>query len=149
MSSGKNRELVLREGATVHVDYKTTNFADRYGASAKDNERFDVVYDCASERGGVIYRTAAVACLRAANTEEGRKHGQYVTLNGRATMWLRWLTIGQRKNQHMFLTQFNTKDLNLIAQLVDDGWENRTQRLNPMVGKVLPLTSQDEVVHRL
>ena len=147
---GQDFGLVLREGDLDRANHTTTNFADLCGASAADKEKFDVVYDCASGSGsGEDYRESAVTCLRAANTEEGRKHGQYVTLNGRATMWLRWLTIGQRKNQHMFLTQFNTKDLNLIAQLVDDGWENRTQRLNPMVGKVLPLTSQDEVVHRL
>ena len=149
MSSGKNRELVLREGATVHVDYKTTNFADRYGASAKDNERFDVVYDCASERGGVIYRTAAVACLRAANTEEGRKHGQYVAINGPASMWLRMFTIGQKKNEHLFGVSANTKDLNLLAHLVDDGWSDGTQRLNPIVMKVLSLTSQADVVRCL
>ena len=150
VSSGKNRELVLREGATVHVDYKTTNFADRYGASAADNEKFDVVYDCASGSGaGENYKAAALTCLRTADAEEGREHGQYVAINGPASMWLRKFTIGQKTNEHLFLTDANTKDLNLLSQLVDGGWSDGTRRLNPIVTKVLSLTSQADVVRRL
>ena len=150
VSSDKNRELVLRQGATGFVDYNTTNFADQCGASAADIAKFDVVYDCASGSGaGENYKTSALTCLRAANAEAGRKHGQYVAINGPAGMWLRMFTIGQKKNEHLFITNANSKDLTLISQLVDDGWSDGAQRLNPIVRKVLPLTSQAELVRCL
>ena len=52
VSSRQNRELVLREGATDHVDYTTTNFADSCGIGAAEHKKFDVVYDCASPYAG-------------------------------------------------------------------------------------------------
>ena len=150
VSSDNKRELVLREGATGYVDYTTTNLTDRSGASSADIAKFDVVYDCASGSGpGENYKTLALTWLRAANTEEGRKHGQYVAINGPAGMWLQMFALDQKTNEHLFLTDANTKDLNLLAQLVDDGWSNGTQRLNPIVMKVLPLTSQAELVRCL
>ena len=128
VSSEKNRELVLRQGATGFIDYTTTNFVDSCGAGAADIEKFDVVYDCASGSGAdENYKPSALTCLRAANTEEGRKHGQYVAINGPASMWLRMFTIGQKKNEHLFGVSANTKDLNLLAQLVDGGWSDGIQ----------------------
>ena len=150
MSSAKNRELVLREGATGHIDYNSTNFADRCGASASDKERFDVVYDCASgSGGGEDYKTSAVTCLRGADAEVGRSHGQYVAISGAASMWLRMFTIGQKRNENLFISEPNTKDLNLLSELVDSGWADAVHKLHPVVMKVLPLTSQAMVVRAL
>ena len=147
VSSRQNRELVLREGATDHVDYTTTNFADSCGIGAADHKKFDVVYDCASPyAGGESYKAAALTCLRAADPE---KHGQYVALNGPAAMWLRWFTIGQEENENLFATDANTKDLDLLAKLVDSGWGFGAKRLNPVILKVFPLTSQADVVRCL
>ena len=147
VASAKNRNLVLREGATGYIDYTTADFADSCGASASDKEKFDVVYDCATGSGaGEDYRAAAVSCLRDADAQKGRKHGQYVTINGPAGMWMRMFTIGQKKNEHLFLMDSNTKDLNLLSQLVDDGWSDGAHKLNPIIMKVLSLSSQADVV---
>ena len=146
VSSAKNRDLVMREGATGHVDYATTNFADRYGESAAPGERFHVVYDCASGSGaGEQYKDAALACLR--KPAKGT-HGQYVAINGGIGMWARKFTIGQKANEHLFLTDVNTKDLNLLANLADVGWADGTQKLNPIMMKVLPLDSQSQLVRK-
>jgi hypothetical protein len=51
------------------------------------------------------------------------KEGQYVTINAATKMWLQYLCCcySTGKNQHLFLTDANTKDLTEIAQLVDHG----------------------------
>ena len=75
VSSDKNRELVLREGATGHIDYATTDIADRCKAQVSDDrmEKFDLVYDCVSGSGSHDnYRSSALACLRHANITAGR-----------------------------------------------------------------------------
>ena len=150
VSNSNKQELVLREGATGYVEYTNTNFTDYSGASAADNAKFDVVYDCASGPGAdENYKTLALTWLRPANAKEGRKHGQYVALNGPVSMWLQSFAVNQSTNEHLFLTDANTKDLNFLANLVDDGWSDGTQRLNPIVMKVLSLTSQAHVVRHL
>ena len=151
VSSGEKHGLVLREGDVGYANHTTTNFADLCGVNAPDSEKFDVVYDCASgsKKKGKNYKTSAVTCLRAAKPEEGRKHGQYVAINGPASMWLQMFAVNQSTNEHLFLTDANTKDLNLLSQLVDTGWSDGTQRLKPIVMKVLSLTSQAYVVRCL
>ena len=161
VSSDDNWGMVLRQGATGV--YPPNDFADRCASTVYDNERFDVVYDCASgSKSGEYYKKSAVTCLREADAKAGRKHGQYVAINGPTSMWVRQYTIGQKKNEHLFVSKHNTKDinllpsvfvgrnntkdLNLLSQLVDDGWAGGTKRLDPVVMKVLPLTSQAEVV---
>ena len=147
VTSSENREVVMREGTTSYVDYKTTNLADRCGAGAADTERFDVVYDCASgSESGENYKTSAVSCLREADTNAGRKHGQYVAINGPYSDWVRMYMNYQQKNQHLFLMFATTKDLDLLTQLVDEGWSDGAQKLRPKIMKVLSLTSQAEVV---
>ena len=150
VSSEENREVVLKEGGTGYIDYKTTNLADRCAPSALDNKRYDVVYDCASgSQTGENYKTSALTCLREADAGAGHKHGQYVAINGHRGAWLRAVMNMQKENQHIFLTVANTKDLNLLSQLVDNGWSDGTKRLNPVVMKVFPLTSQAQVVRCL
>ena len=147
VGSAKNRELVLKEGATEFIDYTTTNFFDTCGAGAADDKRFDVVYDCASGSGaGENYRASAVTCLREADAKSGRRHGQYVAINSPGGMWVRAFTIGQKKNEHLFLMDSNTKDLALLARLVDEGWSHGSEKLKPVVMKVLEFTSQADVV---
>jgi len=36
-------------------------------------------------------------------------------------MWIRHFTIGQKKNEHLFLTNANTTDLKILADLADKG----------------------------
>ena len=144
VTSTKNRELVLREGANGFLDYTVADIAERCGPEVSDHLRFDVVYDCASGSGeGENYRESGVTCLREPDEHEGRPHGQYVATNGANIMWMRMYTIGQRRNEHLFLNKPNTADLNLIAELVDGGV------LNPVVMKAIPLTSQAELVRAL
>ena len=112
--SGKNKALVLENGATSVIDYTTTNFWD-------DKTKYDVVYDTATNSGkGEAYKTHALSVLTKGNTES-KSHGQYVTINAATGMWLKllccccWLP----KNQHLFLTDANTNDLKDIAARVD------------------------------
>ena len=148
VSSDDNWGMVLRQGATGV--YPPNDFADRCASTVYDNERFDVVYDCASgSKSGEYYKKSAVTCLREADAKAGRKHGQYVAINGPTSMWVRQYTIGQKKNEHLFVSKHSTEDLNFLSQLVDDGWAGGTKRLDPVVMKVLPLTSQAEVVRAL
>ena len=140
VTSTKNRELVLREGATGFLDYTTTDIADRCKASDDRMEKFDIVYDCVSGSGSTDnYRAPALACLRHANITAGRKHGQYVASSG--GMWLR--VFGPKQNEHLFSSKPNTEDLNFLAKLVDDGV------FSPVVMKAIPLTSQAELVRAL
>ena len=114
VSSDKNRELVLQEGATGYLNYATTNIADRCKARTDPMEKFDIVYDCVTGSGsGDSYKSSALACLRHANITAGRKHCQYVAAGGGTGIWMRMF--GPKQNEHLFLNKPNTTDLNLIA----------------------------------
>jgi len=129
--SGKNEALVRENGADEVVDYTTTSLAEHY-TNMEEAARFDVIYDAASGSGaGEDYRAQALPLLK---QEEPR--GQYVAINGAASMWARRFTIGQKKDQHLVLTEMNTKDLEELARMVAEG------TLRPVVAKQLALTEE-------
>ena len=85
-----------------------------FGEQAADLDRFDVIYDCATNSGGgENYKEQALRCLK-------RPGGQYVAINGALGMWLRLFSgWGQKQNEHLFLTNVNTADLEHLSSLVD------------------------------
>ena len=144
--SGKNAELVRAQGAARVVDYtkEPLSAACAGGAGAA---AFDVVFDAATNSGaGENYKAAAIACLR--KGAPGAAAGQYVAINGGAGMWLRMFTIGQRKNEHLFLTNAVTADLEQLAALADgDGGAPEeggvtASRVRPVIALQLPFTAE-------
>jgi len=130
--SGKNEQLVRNLGATKMIDYKTTKFVDVYG-EAKEDEKFDVVYDCASYSGaGEDYIEDSYRVLKV-----GPPAGQYVPINGTKTMWARAQLNLQAANTHLFLCDVNTKDLDSLSKLVAE------EGLRPVISKTLPFTTKD------
>lgn len=129
--SGKNEEMVRGLGATQVVDYKKTNFVDVYGG-VKDEEKFDVVYDCASFSGhGEDYVADSQRVLRV-----GPPQGQYVPINGSKMMWIKWQLNLQPANTHLFLCHSSRQNLEKISKLVVD------EDLKPVIAKVLPFTTE-------
>jgi len=130
--SGKNEQLVRNLGATKMIDYKTTKFVDVYG-EAKEEEKFDVVYDCASYSGaGEDYVEDSHRVLKV-----GPPAGQYVPINGSKTMWARAQLNLQAANTHLFMCHANTKDLDTVSKLVAE------ESLRPVISKILPFTTKD------
>ena len=83
--SGRNEALVREQGATEVVDYTKADvlehYSDQEGKVVEEN-KFDVVYDCASgSGGGENYKEKSIALLK--------DEGQYVAINGSLMMWLR------------------------------------------------------------
>ena len=131
--SGKNRDIVLENGATRVIDYTQENFWEQ-------DEKFDIVFDTATNSGGnEDYKEHALSVLKpdADGGESGHGHGQYVAINGFISMWLRAFTIGQKKNEHLFLTDVNTGDLDLIRTFVMEG------KIKPVVQTTLQLNADD------
>jgi len=127
--SGKNEEMVRSLGATKMIDYKTTNFVDVY-ADAKDEEKFDVVYDCASFSGhGEDYTEDSRRVLRV-----GPPAGQYVAINGSKTMWVRAQVNMLPANYHLFISKTTTKSLDTISKLVSE------EGLRPVIAETHPFT---------
>jgi len=130
--SGKNEQLVRNLGATKMIDYKTTKFVDVYG-EAKEEEKFDVVYDCASYSGaGENYIADSHRVLKT-----GPPAGQYVPINGSMTMWIRMQMNLQAANTHLFFMASNTKDLETLSKLVVE------EGLRPVISKRLAFTMND------
>jgi NADPH:quinone reductase-like Zn-dependent oxidoreductase len=134
--SSNNAEYVKEHGAHRVVDYRAQKFEAVFGKQAANDERFDVVYDCATNSGGgEDYKAQAIQCLKQPN-------GQYVAINGAVGMWLRMLTgWGQKKNQHIFFTNMNTSDLEYIASLVDGTGANPLPQLTMPICRTLPFTA--------
>jgi len=129
--SGKNEEIVRSLGATAMVDYKKKKFVDVYG-DVKDEEKFDIVYDCASYSGhGEDYVEDSMRVLRV-----GPPAGQYVPINGSKTMWLRCKLNMQPANTHLFLCNTTTEGLNTISKLVVE------QGLRPVIAETQPFTAE-------
>lgn len=136
--SGKNAEYARGHGATRVVDYTAERLPDVYPAATTGNEElFDVVYDCATNSGGgEDYHALAQPLLCAADDAAGRAHGQYVAINGAAGMWFRHFSgIGQKKNQHLFLTDANTADLAHLAGLAE------AKTITPVIDTTYPFTA--------
>jgi NADPH:quinone reductase-like Zn-dependent oxidoreductase len=149
--SGRNAKLVQKHGATKVVDYTTTSLRDVYPLSTPDSEKFDVVFDAATNSGaGEDYKEIGVALCATGNGSSqlstsgagaggARRHGQYVAINGAADMWLRMFTVGQKANQHLFLTDTNSADLSLLASLAaSDG--AAAPPVSPVIDSIHPFT---------
>jgi len=96
--SGKNEAIVRENGATEVVDYTKVDVVDHYSGQEDDLQKFDIVYDSATKSGGgEDYREKSLSLLKRDETN----HGQYVAINGAASMWARNFTIGQKKNEHL------------------------------------------------
>ena len=147
--SGKNEELVKSHGADEVIDYRKHDvvkyFQNESSVDIPDSLKFDVIYDAATASGGgEDYRSKSIQLL----CEEGpsRAHGQYVAINGGPDFWLRHFTIGQKKNQHLIITNNNNTDLNHLSKLADDGWrteDGEKRCLSPVLDSLLPFTSEN------
>jgi len=120
--SGKNKDMVLEQGATKVVDYTTENVKDVF-----PEEYFDVVYDTATgSGGGEDYLSISESLLK--------KNKKNVILNGGAWTWISYFTGLQRANRRLLLTDMNTADLELLSELY-----NSKQILPPVIFKTLSL----------
>jgi len=120
--SGKNKNLVLEQGATKVVDYTTENVKDVFPA-----EYFDVVYDTATgSGGGEDYFSISESLLK--------KNKKNVILNGGAWTWISYFCGLQKANRRLLLTDMNTADLELLAELY-----NSKQIPPPVIFKTFPL----------
>merc|ERR1719285_1080492 len=129
--SGKNEQMVRSLGATQMVDYKKTSFVDVY-AEKKEEEKFDIVYDCASFSGhGEDYTEDSRRVLKV-----GPPAGQYVAINGSKTMWVRSKINILPANSHLFLSVTTTKSLDLISKLVVE------EGLRPVIAETYPFTTE-------
>jgi len=103
--SGRNRDMVLGQGATKVVDYTVESVQDVYPA-----EYFDVVYDTATgSGGGENYFSISESLLK--------KNKKNVILNGGAWTWISYFCGLQKANRRLLLTDMNTADLELLAEL--------------------------------
>ena len=148
--SGKNTELVKSHGADEVIDYTQHNVVNYFRSNSPngeidDSQKFDVIYDAASNSGaGEDYKPCAAHLLCKETPSKG--HGQYVAINGGIEMWLRLFTIGQKKNQHLFLTNFNTADLEHLSKLSEDGWTDANgeqKRITPSVANLFTFSSEN------
>ena len=66
-----------------------------------------------------------------------KSNGQYVAINGSAWMWMRLLTgIGQKRNQHLFLTNANTRDLETLGEYASE------DVVSPVIMQTLPFSAE-------
>ena len=120
--SGKNKDMVLEQGATKVVDYTAENIKDVF-----TEEYFDVVYDTATgSGGGEDYFSISESLLK--------KNKKNVILNGGAWTWISYFIGLQKANRKLLLTNMNTADLELLSELY-----NSKQILPPVICKTLPL----------
>ena len=129
--SGKNETIVKENGATEVVDYTKVDVVDHF--DRQELEKFDIVFDAATNSGGgEDYREKSLKLLKKDETS----HGQYVAINGAASMWARNFTIGQKKNEHLVITNMNTSDLEVLSLMAEEG------KLKPVVCEHLPLDAE-------
>merc|ERR1719233_610938 len=118
--SGKNKDMVLKQGATKVVDYTKDNVKDVF-----PEEYFDVVYDTATGGGGgEDYFTISESLLK--------KNKKNVILNGGAWIWTSYFT--GLKRARLLIANMNTADLELLSELY-----NSKQILPPVIFKTFSL----------
>ena len=150
--SGRNAELVTSHGADEVIDYTQHNVVNYFRGNSENGEikeahKFDVIYDAASGSGaGEDYKPCSAQLLCKDDEATNRKHGQYVAINGGIDVWLRQFTIGQKKNQHLLLTNTNTADLNILSNLADNGWSDpkgEHNKISPLVAQLFPFNAEN------
>ena len=124
--SGKNRDMVMKQGATKVVDYKVEKVEDVFPA-----EYFDVVYDTATASGGgENYFSVSERLLK--------KDKKNVHLNGGAWTWMSYFCGFQKANRRLVLTDMNTTDLEMLARLF-----NTKQLSAPIIAKIFHFNAQE------
>jgi len=107
--SGKNKDVVLEQGATKVVDYKVEKVGDVFPAGY-----FDLVYDTATGSGaGEDYSAVSERLL---NREKKAKN---VVLNGGPWTWVSYFCGLQKSNRRLVIVDMNTGDLEALAALYD------------------------------
>jgi len=132
--SGKNEAIVKANGATEVVDYTKGDVVEHFTRQEEsETKKFDIVYDSATNSGGgEDYREKSLKLLK----QDESNHGQYVAINGAASMWARNFTIGQKKNEHLVVTNMNTTDLEVLSTMAEEG------KLKPVICQHLPLDAE-------
>lgn len=150
--SGRNTELVKSHGADEVIDYTQHNVVNYFRGNSKNGEieeadKFDVIYDAASGSGaGEDYKPCSAQLLCKDDDVGERSHGQYVAINGGIGLWLRQFTIGQKKNEHLLLTNTNTADLNILSNLADNGWSDPKgghNKISPIVAHLFSFCEEN------
>lgn len=109
--SGKNINLVKEAGATEAVDYTNKEELDTF--FRENHGKFDCVYDAATGSGhGEAYTSVSMPLL----TENT---GEYLQLNGGATVWIRALSKTLPKHQNMVLTDMTKANLEEVGSLME------------------------------
>jgi len=125
--SGKNKDMVLEQGATKVVDYTAEKVEDVFAT-----EYFDVVYDTATgSGGGEDYFAVSESLLKK------DKKAKNVILNGGLWTWVSYFCGLQKANRRLVLTDMNTADLDELAKLY-----NSKQILPPVIFKTFSLDAQ-------
>jgi len=118
--SEKNRAFVMEHGATEVVDYN--NVAELDAFFEENQGKFDCVYDAASNSGGgEDYWKRSLGLLRRHGNGDQNNEiaGEYTTLNGPPTKWIRALVGKQKKNETINTKDANTSDLGLVVKLMN------------------------------
>jgi len=124
--SAKNEAIVRQHGATEVIDYNKHDISTFFES---EGDKFDLVYDaCTNSGAGEDYKDKSIALLKT--------DGQYVAINGSASMWLRTFTIGHKKNQHLMMMDKSASDLDHISSLADE------ERIKPVLAKTLPFNKE-------
>jgi len=135
--SGKNAELVKSLGATDIVDYtKQTvkEFCLNGKEKIEEDQKFDVIYDAATNSGaGEDYKDSSMELLK----DDGKRHGQYVAINGFIGTWLRRLTIGMKANQHLVMCKTDTEILEYLAKMIDEN------EIKPVIADDMPFDADN------
>merc|ERR1712179_399222 len=120
--SGKNKEMVMEQGASKIVDYTAENLRDAFNA-----EYFDVVYDTATGSGkGEDYFTISETILK--------KNKKNVVINGGVWTWVSYFLGLQKENRRLTVVDMKSADLEVLAHLY-----NTKQISAPVIFKTLNL----------
>jgi NADPH:quinone reductase-like Zn-dependent oxidoreductase len=112
--SGRNAQLVTSVGCDVVYDYTKKDYLDDMR-----NEQFDLIYDTVTSPEDGDKELIYGRLLKPGN------EGKYVTINGTKGNFLRGILKQnfklpvERKNFHLHLLEWNTKDLETLAKLVE------------------------------
>ena len=125
--SGRNKELVLSQGASKVVDYTSENLSEVF-----PSEYFDLVYDTATgSGGGEDYFALSESLLKKGKTAKN------VILNGGAWTWMSYFLGLQKSNRRLVLTDMNTKDLDILSELY-----NSKKIPPPIISKTFQLSPE-------